>query len=135
MFKAGDDVQALDGKEWYNAKVIRVSIEIFLSFWRPCFDLKIFKIYFQRLEQELEAYEIHYKGWNKRFDCVKYSKEIRHPEVLIKDPSPSPKSKARIKAAHVTKVSGKDSLILTRSCYLQMSRKYAAAVFPSYPIF
>lgn len=81
MFKAGDDVQALDGTNWYNAKVIR------------------------RLEQELEAYEIHYKGWNKRFDCVKYSKEIRHPEVLIKDPSPSPKSKARMKAAHEAKVS------------------------------
>ena len=32
MFKAGDDVQALDGKEWYNAKVIRVSIEIFINF-------------------------------------------------------------------------------------------------------
>lgn len=35
-----------------------------------------------------ESYIVHYKGWNKRYDEVKYLKDIREPQKLIMDPIP-----------------------------------------------
>merc|ERR1712008_182866 len=65
-------IQAFEGGKWYDAKILK------------------------RVDQEMEAYEIHYKNWNKRYDCVKYIKELREPEILITDPIPSPKAKSQI---------------------------------------
>ena len=35
-----------------------------------------------------ESYIVHYKGWNKRYDEVKYLKDIREPQKIIMDPIP-----------------------------------------------
>ena len=35
---------------------------------------------------EVEAYKVHYKNWNKRFDEIKSIKHIREPMLLIQDP-------------------------------------------------
>lgn len=59
------------------------------------------------MDQELEAYKIHYKGYNKRYDCVKYAREIRQPEVLITDPViPTLSPKAQAKTEVIQKLKG-----------------------------
>ena len=45
-------------------------------------------IILQKTDHVAESYIVHYKGWNKRYDEVKYLKDIREPQKLIMDPIP-----------------------------------------------
>ena len=46
-------------------------------------------------DADIESYEVHYKGWNKRFDC-KIPSRYSPSEIIINDPLPSPKTKSRL---------------------------------------
>lgn len=64
MYKVGDSVQCFSFNNWYDAKIL------------------------SKTPNMAESYIVHYKGWNKRYDEVKYLKDIREPQKIIMDPIP-----------------------------------------------